>query len=1037
MAKKKKREKPLIITVDDDTDCQFLIKKYLTAEGYEVVAINSALGAAEVIAEKKPDLILLDIIMPELNGYEVCGKLRASEENILTPVIFLTSLEEEQDKVKAFALGASDYLQKPIVKETLIERVQENLLINAKWQEVEKGTIPLNAVFTPSYFKRFGRFLCGQLGLAVEKVAEVEKIDIPDLYKLAPMLDVQERQLAQYIAAFIRSQYMQMINPEYIKLGVFSPVFCKNNLIIPLSEKNGKELAFVLSNPFSWELIDTLDEYSQGKLYKLYITEPQNILVFLKGVKSGRSKEDVKFDLDVKQETGTVVFGPTTDAASAERLLKRYPINFIANKLMHKAVVERASDIHIEPKEDKSIIRFRIDGNLMDIAGTEKQTGIMLLNHFKVAAGLNVAEKVVPQDGSVDVVVDEKTFRLRMATTSTSNGESIVIRLLEPDAKTKALDELGLTKVQIDKMVKLGKHPKGLIIVVGPTGSGKSTTIYSLLSTVNSKERSLLSIEDPVEYKIKYANQQQVNPKRGVTFTSLLKAAVRQDPDILYLGEIRDDYSAKTSLDFASTGHLTITSLHTDNSVSAFYRLERLGVSRGAMAESIIAVVAQRLIRKPCLYCRQIVPIPEEEAALLRPFTDDIPEKVLHPVGCLKCNNTGYLGREGVYEILSVTPEIAQMIRGGDHIQKIREFLHSRGDVLISGQAIDKIRSQTFAVNDVYQSVLLEEEEHIKSIRKGVFVPMDASDKFSKKKATSLEAEPTEAIVEPTTTSAVKPAVIPDAQQTVPQKTEAAIPVEPIVESVPTPPPAAAPEAIPVTSVPETQQSTPSQKIVPPLETVIESIPTPAAAATPVAPASVPQQSLPLTAPATAVPEPQPVIPSPAITPVAPVATPVPPASQQPAPSAVPVATPIPATPVAPVTPSPVPQQPVAPQVPTGSKKSILVIDDDKDIIMLLKHHLEQSYAVDVAEDGAKALLCIGKNKYDLIVSDIAMPNLDGYQLLEIMKQQKIEVPVIYLTANITAEQEIKGFNMGAVDYVKKPVAFGVLGVRIQRILDK
>ena len=907
--------------MDDDTDCQFLIKKYLTAEGYDVVAINSALGAVEVIEEKKPDLILLDIIMPELNGYEVCGKLRASEENILTPVIFLSSLEEEQDKVKAFALGASDYLQKPIVKETLIERVQENLLINAKWQEVEKGTIPLNAVFTPSYFKRFRRFLCGQMNLPIEKVAEVEKIDIPDLYKLAPMLDVQERQLAQYIAAFIRSQYMQIINPEYIKLGVFSPVFCKNNSIIPLSEKNGKELAFVLSNPFSWELIDTLDEYSQGKLYKLYITEPQNISVFLKGVKSAKSKDDVKFDLNVKQEVGTVVFGPTTSAASAKRLLKRYPINFIANKLMHKAVIERASDIHIEPKEDKVIIRFRIDGNLMDIASTEKQTGIMLLNHFKVAGGLNVAEKVVPQDGSVDVVVDEKTFRLRLATTSTSNGESIVIRLLEPDAKTKALDELGLTKVQIDKLVKLGNHPKGLIIFVGPTGSGKSTTIYSLLSTVNSKERSLLSIEDPVEYKIQYANQQQVNPKRGVTFTSLLKAAVRQDPDILYLGEIRDDYSAKTSLDFASTGHLTITSLHTDNSVSAFYRLERLGVSRGAMAEAIIAVIAQRLIRKPCLYYRKVIPIPEEEVALLRPFTDDIPEKVLHPVGCLKCNNTGYLGREGVYEILSITPEIAQMIRGGDHIQKIREFLHARGDILISDQALDKVRSQVFAVNDVYQSVLLEEEEHIKSIRKGVFVPPVVADLHKKKvvpspapeKAAEQTVEPvvepellspaapipttpvseeiSEAAVEPavvkpksTSPSAAPPEAIPVTPKPEPQqpkpslKTETLVepPVveEPIVEPAaePVSPP---PETVPVTPEPEPQQPEPSQKdAIPPLESIVGLTPTPAAVpeATPITPVITPQQTAPpaAAASATPVPSPQPTPPTAEPTPVVP-----------------------------------------------------------------------------------------------------------------------------------------------------------------------
>ena len=439
----KKREKPLIITVDDNADVQFLIKKYLTAEGYDIIAVNSPLGAISVIEEKKPDLVLLDIIMSEMNGYELCTKLRKSEEKDFTPVVFLSSLEEEQDKVKAFSLGASDYLQKPIVKEVLIQRVLENLQINAKWKEVEKGAIPLNAIFTPSYFGKFQRFLSAQLSLSAKKVEEVEKIGIPELYKLADMLKLQERELARYVAAFIRSKYMQIINPEYIKLGVFSPTFCRNNLVVPINLKGSKNPAYVLSNPFNWGLIDTLDEYSQGGLYKIYITEPQNILVFFKGVKSIRSKgENVKFDLNVKQEEGSVIFGAETTLKVKEKILKKYPINFVANRLIHKAVVERASDIHIEPKEDQSVIRFRVDGDLTDVATTEKQTGTMLLNHFKVAGGLNVAEKVKPQDGSLDVTVDDRVFRLRLATTSTSNGESIVIRLLEPDAKTKALDEL-------------------------------------------------------------------------------------------------------------------------------------------------------------------------------------------------------------------------------------------------------------------------------------------------------------------------------------------------------------------------------------------------------------------------------------------------------------------------------------------------------------------------------------------------------------------------------------------------------------------
>ena len=352
---------------------------------------------------------------------------------------------------------------------------------------------------------------------------------------------------------------------------------------------------------------------------------------------------------------------------------------------------------------------------------------------------------------------------------------------------------------------------------------------------------------------------------------------------------------------FASTGHLTITSLHTDNSVSAFYRLERLGVTRTAMAESIIAVVAQRLIRKPCSYCRKLIPIPEEEIQLLQPFTDNIPKKTLHPVGCLKCNNTGYLGREGVFEILTITPEIAQMIRNGAPIQEVREFLYTRGDTLISGHGIAKIRSHVFAVNDVYQNVLLEEEENIKGIRKGVFVPLASPARSKEKKSPTKKAKKIDKKV--TTSKETWPGAIPAEEDTPePEHLEAPNAKEPI-------------------------------------------------------------------------------------------------------------------------------------KAKRSKKKSILVIDDEKGVLILLKHYLEKIYDVDTEEDGVNALLRLSEKQYDLVISDINMPNLDGYNLLKIMKHQKIDVPVIYLTASLIAKDEIKGLAMGAIDYLKKPVVPEVLKLKLKRIL--
>jgi type IV pilus assembly protein PilB len=250
--------------------------------------------------------------------------------------------------------------------------------------------------------------------------------------------------------------------------------------------------------------------------------------------------------------------------------IEKRPIVHISNSILYTAVTERASDIHIEPKEKETSVRYRIDGDLQDLYRMKKQTGAMVISRLKALAGLDIAERMRPQDGAVEIMADGRTFKLRLATTSTPNGESLVIRVLEPSAKPKKMSDLGMMDAQVAAMIDLAARRYGLILVVGPTGSGKTTTIYSFLAHVDTRTRSLISVEDPVEYRIPDANQQQVNEKAGVTFDALLKSSVRQDPDILYLGEIRDGFSARISVDFASTGHMTVSTLHTNNATTAF-----------------------------------------------------------------------------------------------------------------------------------------------------------------------------------------------------------------------------------------------------------------------------------------------------------------------------------------------------------------------------------------------------------------------------------------------------------------------------------
>mgnify|MGYP001614038064 CR=1 FL=1 len=602
------------------------------------------------------------------------------------------------------------------------------------------------------------------------------------------------------------------------------------NRVIAIEDTTGR--AFVVGDPFNKELFNLLGRYAaEGAAPRILITEPANITMLLKRP----DKEGIKMRLGAD--------------------LEHVSIAEIAVNILETAVYERASDIHIEPKNDQTLIRFRIDGDMREVYTLKPQTGLQLITRFKAQGELDIAERRKPQDGSMEMQIDGRAFILRLATTCTPAGESLILRLLEPWAKPKPLEELGMSAQQVQHMIDFAHRNHGLIIIAGPTGSGKTTTIYSLLQHIDCKTRSLISVEDPVEYRIPSANQQQVDEKAGLTFEALLKSSLRQDPDILFLGEMRDPFSAKMAIDFASTGHLTISSVHTTNATTAIFRLERIGISRGAMADSILGVIAQKLLKRLCPHCKKIGPITQEEAGLFSAFTDDVPTQVARPVGCPKCGGSGYFGREAVYEIVKFYPEISDMIRRNVPISEIRDFARQRGDILITDHALEKVRQLIFSPQNAYDNVLLEESEYRKK---------------------------------------------------------------------------------------------PSAK----------------------------------------------------------------PSPQAPAPAAV-----------------------IHPTAASGAAK-LLIADDDAPTRALLERILgNQGYSVTLAADGVEALKHLSGQRFDLILTDLNMPNLGGLKLMELKAQKGIDTPVIFFTAS--ADAEVEALEHGAEDYIKKPVVKGVLLARVRHALDK
>ncbi|MBN2405015.1 MAG: Flp pilus assembly complex ATPase component TadA [Coriobacteriia bacterium] len=695
-------DRRLILSVDDDEDIRSLVKLLLEPGGYEIVTAASAEEALSFIQTRQPDLILTDVMMPGMDGYEFCEKLQQLGMAEYTPVIFMSALGDEQDRARAIACGAVDYVVKPINRAELREKVDTHLNTRSQWDDLKDESDEFTEGIVPADFLSFRDAMAEEYASRPKRKERVEQMRPQDIYAIARSFGISSEDMAQRIAGSLDLEYLQVVDVASIAMGVLPVAFCKTNVVVPVMHKG--RVTYVVSNPFNWELLDLLERKGEGHLF-LAVSDPEGILSIFR--QSAAEAEAARTETGGRVELRE--FAPDDVGGLTSGDIESRPIVYIANNLIMEAFNERASDIHLEPKEDHYDVRFRVDGDMRDMLVLKRRTGAMLISRYKAIGGMDIAERRRPQDGTLEANVGKRKLKLRLATSSGPYGESVVIRLLETSAEATLLTDLGMTEEQSTALYGYAGRSHGMIAVVGPTGSGKTTTVYSVLTSIDAERRSLMSVEDPVEYVIPRANQQQVNDKAKVTFENLLKSSVRQDPDILFMGEVRDAFSAKTAVDFASTGHLTISTLHTSTSTTAIFRLERLGVERSMMADAILCIVAQRLIKRLCPDCRRVARITAEERRMLEPFTDDIPTEVAHPVGCPNCYN-GYRGREGVYEVLQFDPQLTEWVRSGIPVTDVRQRLRERGDYLMFDHAVDKVRDLTFSVQDVYDRVLIEEE---------------------------------------------------------------------------------------------------------------------------------------------------------------------------------------------------------------------------------------------------------------------------------------------------------------------------------------
>ena len=469
---------------------------------------------------------------------------------------------------------------------------------------------------------------------------------------------------------------LEGIDPEAIDAQIVAPLtstYAKKNLFLPLALEDGI-LDVAVADPFAMAALDDLQVVYRAEL-RPHVAPAQAILDAINKVFDRRAAADAVME-DISE----------TDAERAAHDLEEIqdivdqddeaPIIRLVNSVLNQAVKEAASDIHIEPFERHVSVRFRRDGILHEVIKAPKRFQQSIASRIKIMGELNIAEKRLPQDGRIRIKVGGRDVDIRLSTVPTSHGERLVMRLLDKTTTVLDLEQLGYSSQNLDRIEGLIRRPHGIVLVTGPTGSGKTTTLYAALSRINTPDKNILTIEDPVEYQLEGIGQMQVNTKINFTFASGLRATLRQDPDVVLVGEIRDTETAEIAVQASLTGHLVFATVHTNDSASTFTRLIDMGVEPFLIASSVVACLAQRLVRKLCVECREPYEPPASEleemgmadengalhALLEERFPGERRPLFYRAKGCEACGESGYSGRCGIYELLSVSDAIRSLV---------------------------------------------------------------------------------------------------------------------------------------------------------------------------------------------------------------------------------------------------------------------------------------------------------------------------------------------------------------------------------------
>ncbi len=476
--------------------------------------------------------------------------------------------------------------------------------------------------------------------------------------------------------------------------------FIRENRIIPLELKNSV-LKVMMADPGGRDVIDAL-RVAVAADVQVYAGDGKAIDDYISRYYGQDSGDINKIIENIDEAAFELASEEGEDVGHLKDLASEAPIIKLVNILIARALESRASDIHIEPFDDELAVRYRIDGVLHNVETAPKKLQAAIVSRIKIMAKLNIAERRLPQDGRIRIKVSDKEIDLRVSTIPVLYGESIVMRILDKEDIVIDLDRLGFSSETLSRFHQLIGKPHGIVLVTGPTGSGKTTTLYGALDKINSPDRKIITVEDPVEYQLKGINQIQVKPRIGLNFADALRHIVRQDPDVIMIGEIRDLETAEIAVQSALTGHLVFSTLHTNDAPSAITRLMDIGVESFLLSSTIRGILAQRLVRVLCPHC-QVEDTSLAGGEETGPFEFGADVVLYRGKGCEQCAHTGYYGRSGIFELLTVDDDLRRLILRNADANELRESAKAHGMKTLFQDGSDKIRQGITTVSEVYR----------------------------------------------------------------------------------------------------------------------------------------------------------------------------------------------------------------------------------------------------------------------------------------------------------------------------------------------